>query len=120
MKQVKWYAIVDGDTNDILEEIEATSSEKALEKWLADLPGSDAEYYRHNETYAIPLNCISGHKIPAELVSAIEYGPEIAGLEPGTPEWEEYEKYAEELKGLTIVDWVRVDQIYDYWAPVVI
>lgn len=60
-------------------------------------------------------------QVPGRLVSGAEYGPELAGIEPDDPEWDEL-KAVMDLLGDDldrVVDWVRVDSVLDLWVPIV-
>ncbi len=65
-------------------------------------------------------------RVPGRLISALEYGPEMAfgPRETARDEWKEYVRVAKDLKrrGIElgdIVDWVRVSGLFDEWVPVV-
>jgi hypothetical protein len=121
MKKV-WAVLNDEDH--LLAYEEARSADAAVRAFAKKngVPPEDAKWL-----YAIPGDKVRDDaEIPGWLLSAIEYDPEFAfGPRESSPEeWSEYEKALDGLraKGIhpeDIVGWVRIDSVFDAWAPVV-
>ncbi len=119
----KWWAILN-DSNDILDYVEADTGEEAVRVYAnrAHVPPEDAEWLQ-----AIPGDGVRDDvEIPGWLISALEYGAEFAfGPRESSPrKWEDYESALSKLgaRGIQpedIVGWVRLDGVFDIWAPVV-
>lgn len=119
----KLWAIVN-DNKDLLDYVEASGRGEAVKalvkKW--SIPPADAELLD-----AIPADIVRDDiEIPGWLVSALEYGAEYAfGGEDLNPyAWEDYRQTLDKLerKGIRlerVLGWVRVNETFDLWAPVV-
>jgi len=122
MKKV--WAIVMEEGYDLVDFEFGDTPEEALQAYVqrAHVPEEDARLL-----YAIPGDKVWDNvKIPGWLLSALEYGPDFAfGPEESSPEaWEDYRRVLKALaeKGVKvndIVGWVRVNSVFDMWAPVV-
>jgi hypothetical protein len=119
----KVWAILN-DQDHLLAYEEAESADEAVSVFAEKngIPPEDARWL-----YAIPGGKVRDDvEIPGWLLSALEYGPEFAfGPRESSPEeWGECEKALAKLraKGIhpeDIVGWVRIDSVFDAWAPVV-
>jgi len=119
----KLWAIVN-DNKDLLDYVEASGRGEAVKalvkKW--SIPPADAELLD-----AIPADIVRDDiETPGWLVSALEYGAEYAfGDEDLNPyAWEDYRQTLDKLerKGIRlerVLGWVRVNETFDLWAPVV-
>jgi hypothetical protein len=110
--------------NDLLDFEHGDTSTEAIRAYVerACVPPEDAKLL-----HAIPGDKVRDDvEIPGWLISALEYDPEFAfGPRESSPEeWGAYERALDGLKAKgihpgDIVGWVRVDSVFDAWAPVV-
>lgn len=112
-----WAIVVESD---LAGYVTAPSEEAAIERWRKQ-EGIGPDLTPDDLVYAIPAEAIREDvQVPGRLVSAVEYGPEFAGIiEPDDPEWDELKAVMDLLGDDYPVDWVRVDSIFDLWVPIV-
>ena len=111
-----WAVAVESD---LAGYVAAPSEEAAIERWR-DENRVHVDYLPDDLVYAIPAEAVLDDvEVPGYLLSAVEYGAEFAGIEPGTPEWDELQDIERKLGGHVPLSWLRVDSVWDLWVPVV-
>jgi len=115
---MKLWVVINTETRDVLDVVEAPSAYSAR-RLLAVRWGLTPEERQYID--AFPADYLLDIRIPGYLISALEYSPEFAfGPRETAPDlWEEYERVADQLNEKVVVDWVRVDAIFDLWCPVI-
>lgn len=117
-KEKVWAVAVESD---LVGYVTAPSKEAAIERWREqERIGPDLT--PDELVYAIPAEAVLDNiEVPGYLLSAVEYGAEFAGIEPGTPEWDELQDVERELGDRVnrVLGWLRVDSVWDLWVPVV-
>lgn len=117
-KEKVWAVAVESD---LVGYVTAPSKEAAIERWREqERIGPDLT--PDELVYAIPAEAVlDSIEVPGYLLSAVEYGAEFAGIEPGTPEWDELQDVERELGDRVnrVLGWLRVDSVWDLWVPVV-
>lgn len=114
----KWIVVVEEDAVAI---VEAASEEEAIKRWR-EQEGIGPDLTPDELLWAIPAEAVlDGIEVPGYLLSAVEYGAEFAGIEPGTPEWDELQDIERKLGDRVnrVLSWLRVDSVWDLWVPVV-
>lgn len=111
-----WGIVVE---DDLVAYVVARSSEEAITKWREENRVSPA-HTPDDLVWVVPAEAIREDvQVPGRLVSAVEYGPEFAGIEPSDPEWDELKKVMDLLGGDYPIGWARVDSVLDLWAPII-